>query len=248
MAARIDTGIVPAGQDRIQGLDELRGIAVLWVVLLHSWGSFSPSGPVEGFAHRIISAGWLGVDLFFALSGFLITRILLVSRERADYFLVFYWRRSLRIFPLYFAVLAIAFASEPERWKWLPWYALYGVNFYPGELPATIGGFTFSHFWSLCVEEHFYLLWPFVIRWVRREHLTRVIGGVAVGSLLIRLGMTEAFYTGEYIARNSFCRFDSIALGSAVAVLPWGEAPYRKIFSVATIILLPMLDCRSIGR
>jgi len=116
MAARIDTGIVPTGQDRIQGLDELRGIAVLWVVLLHSWGSFSPSGPVEVFAHRIISAGWLGVDLFFALSGFLITRILLVSRERADYFLVFYWRRSLRIFPLYFAVLR----HIPSEEKTLP--------------------------------------------------------------------------------------------------------------------------------
>lgn len=241
MRARIDAESSPAGQDRIQGLDELRGIAVLWVVLLHSWGSFSPTGQLELFIHGIISAGWLGVDLFFALSGFLITRILMSSRERPDYFRVFYWRRSLRIFPLYFAVLAIAFASEPQRWEWLPWYALYGVNFYTGELPATIGGWTFSHFWSLCVEEHFYLLWPFVIRWVRREHLLRVIGGVAVGSLLVRLGMTEAFLSGEFISRNSFCRFDSIALGSAIVVLPWSAAAYRKIFCVATIILLPLL-------
>lgn len=220
MSARIDTGIGAAGQERIQGLDELRGFAVLWVVLLHSWGALAGETPLEIVAEKFIRAGWLGVDLFFALSGFLITRILLANRGQAGALLTFYRRRCLRIFPLYFAVLGLAFACDPERRGWLPLFALYGQNFYPGEYPDLIGGFTLSHFWSLCVEEHFYLAWPVVVLWVPRSRLLSIALGVAVASLVLRLAAVEVFFwRPEFIARNSFCRFDSIALGAVVALV-----------------------------
>ena len=119
---------------------------------------------------RICNTGWIGVDLFFVLSGFLITGILLDTKGSRFYFRQFYWRRTIRIFPVYFLFLAFVFiglrvSSSSHRTRPMegtnPWW-------YLGTFPIgsrTMGGTTsyVSHFWSLAVEEQFYFVWPAVV-------------------------------------------------------------------------------------
>lgn len=135
-------------RDHIVELDGLRGIAVLLVM----WGhlEIQPALPVAPHG-----AGWFGVDLFFVLSGFLITRILLHNRVRGIGFRHFYRRRFLRIFPAFYLMLAAV-----TLWigtDGLLWSATYTINFSGLHIPPLY------HVWSLCVEEHFYLVWPLVV-------------------------------------------------------------------------------------
>lgn len=223
MAWRIHTSARPEGQgrnlDRIPALDGLRGVAVLWVVLLHSWGNLTPQTDLERFLHGIISAGWLGVDLFFALSGFLITRILLESLDSPDYFRTFYWRRSLRIFPLYYLVIAIVFLGFPGRsGRAWPWYAMYANNLAP-RVSTEIGGVTLSHFWSLAVEEHFYLVWPFVLRWLGPQRTLKAIPWICLGCAGLRGSMLDLAFTPDFVAKFTLCRIDTIACGAAVVIV-----------------------------
>jgi peptidoglycan/LPS O-acetylase OafA/YrhL len=95
--------------NRIAALDGLRGIAVSWVIISHANMSF---GPLPGW--KLIASGWMGVDIFFALSGFLITGILLETRGSTRYFKNFYARRALRIFPLYWGYLTLALFALPS--------------------------------------------------------------------------------------------------------------------------------------
>jgi peptidoglycan/LPS O-acetylase OafA/YrhL len=157
-------------------LDGLRGIAIL-MVMMHHFAIYieSPNATFRA-AMRIVERGWLGVDLFFVLSGFLITRILLSMREAEQSIWVFYARRVLRIFPLYYAVLLLTIVLTPAlaqvlfdrnisshhtTWLWL----------YLSNIPLTfpqLGSvrsdlFGVSHFWTLAIEEQFYLLWPLVV-------------------------------------------------------------------------------------
>ena len=157
-------------------LDGLRAIAFLMVFSNH---------------YLFIPWGWAGVDLFFVLSGFLITGILFDSRNDPHRIRNFYVRRTLRIFPLYYGVmlLLIPFAYRGLSWSWLVWPAYLGnyarvigpytsrsplqrlADFQPG-LQVTIHGIYrqilfLGHFWSLCVEEQFYLVWPWIVFWIR---------------------------------------------------------------------------------
>ena len=149
---------------RIPQLDAVRGIAVL-VVMLHNSGAFP----------RLFAHGWMGVDLFFVLSGFLISGILLDTKQSESYFNNFYIRRCLRIWPLYYSALVFMFvlvpflrpseASAIFASRSSPWWAfpLFLQNFLvPSPTGATgLLGVT----WSLAVEEQFYLVWPWVIRY-----------------------------------------------------------------------------------
>lgn len=154
-------------------LDGVRGVAILGVMLLHFVGSISAQSTLERVAVKLTTYGVWGVDLFFVLSGFLITGILYDAKGSARYFKNFYARRTLRIFPLYYAVLAIlvllpagavsgVFGDLAELQRAQGYLWPYLTNFYV----ASTGGFSVpyvSHFWSLAVEEHFYLFWPFVV-------------------------------------------------------------------------------------
>lgn len=160
-------------QKRMPGLDGVRGLAVLAVLAFHVTSEL----PQSNILHQFFSWGWMGVDLFFALSGFLITGILLDTVGKAGYFRTFYLRRLLRIWPAYLALLAIltlvAIAItwlDPENrnasrfLSAAPWYWLHATNLLTARTPlfsATPLGT--GHFWSLAVEEQFYLLWPLVI-------------------------------------------------------------------------------------
>src|SRR5260221_2298951 len=148
------------GPPRLPTLDGLRAIAILLVVPhnLNLIATFGGTQPVVAALHR----GWIGVQLFFVLSGFLITRILLDARDAPDYYRSFFVRRALRIFPLYYAVLLVLFVLLPvlglvpldsDPMGELSYWA-YSSNWYG---PFRHGPEAVSHFWSLPTEEKFYL-------------------------------------------------------------------------------------------
>jgi peptidoglycan/LPS O-acetylase OafA/YrhL len=155
-------------------LDGVRGIAIL-LVLVHHFTVFSPASPFEAALASVALLGWSGVDLFFVLSGFLITGILIDARGSNRYFSSFYARRSLRIFPLYFLMVFLSFVvlpqfaslnlllvgpSEVPQWP----YWTYLVNFAIAERNQFIHG-VLDIAWSLAIEEQFYLVWAVVV-WV----------------------------------------------------------------------------------
>jgi peptidoglycan/LPS O-acetylase OafA/YrhL len=217
---------------RIPALDGLRGIAVLLVMGYHfSYaGSFSPS-PIDLAYARLSGVGWVGVDLFFVLSGFLITGILYDSRGREGYFPNFYTRRVLRIFPLYYAFVllvvpaaALVGAPDPAHslgrlGDHLGWYLGYGVNFmltFHGGWKADILGT--SHLWSLAVEEQFYLLWPPLVLLLSRRALIRTSAVLAVAALLVRVALRLGGAVEVAAFVLPFARMDALLLGGLVAL------------------------------
>ena len=162
----------------------MRGIAILLVLVCHltQYGGMRPDGP---FLDRVWRAWTMplgfGVDLFFVLSGFLITGILLDTREGPDYFRNFYARRVLRIFPLYYAALAVAFLLIPSVRRDALWYWTYLTNFRFAEVGWPKVPYL-GHFWSLAVEEQFYLVWPALVFFLPRRVLPWLcLGAVAYG-------------------------------------------------------------------
>jgi peptidoglycan/LPS O-acetylase OafA/YrhL len=171
-------------------LDALRAIAVILVIISH-WFS------LEHFFNRYSANGILGVTLFFVLSGFLITGILLKSKTIIENggavkkaFTTFYIRRSLRIFPVYYLLLLILVVINSSAIResfW--WHFFYGSNFFfwiKGEFTGQL-----SHFWSLAVEEQFYLVWPAVILFVKRKYIPHVLFTGIAGAILFRYFITS---------------------------------------------------------
>ena len=108
-----ESPVHPMHKERIKCLDGLRGLAILGVLLFHATINHGGSDPLVAALERVTHCGWVGVDLFFVLSGFLITGILIDTRDSATYFRTFYARRALRIFPLYYATLCVVFFIVP---------------------------------------------------------------------------------------------------------------------------------------
>jgi peptidoglycan/LPS O-acetylase OafA/YrhL len=162
----------------IPGLDGLRAVAVIMVMLFHQ---------------HILEFGWAGVQLFFVLSGFLITAVLYRQKgaHLGPYIQRFYWRRFLRIFPVYYAYLAllsllIAVRLVPKDVSsHLPYAFAYLYDFVYAQGVLTPSK-TISHFWSLSVEEQFYLVWPFVIFFCTKRTLEWVLWAIVVTGPLIR--------------------------------------------------------------
>lgn len=222
---------------RILELDGLRALAVLAVIAFHYTEGTRWANPVTGL-------GWAGVDLFFVLSGFLITGILLNSRERPRYFSNFYARRSLRIFPVYYLLLAIYIGAAGLGGGRQPWayWAMHAAF-----LSATLEHFHYWAFaapafvyagvtvlWSLSIEEQFYLLWAPIVRWLRPQALWAFLGAAIVGAPILRYCLHTPGFT-EY--RFLPTRFDSLAWGAALALVAksWEHSPGSARQSLRTL-------------
>ena len=214
---------------RLTSLDGWRGIAILLVFTRHYFLTTQVhSRWIKGLTGAA-SAGWIGVDLFFVLSGFLITGILLDTRGHKHYFRNFYARRTLRIFPLYYGVLFGALALTPLLH--LHWQAgdvthfLYvdniSVQFNPAlmNVPPRIN---LDVMWSLAVEEQFYLLWPAILLLIATRKPLRWIVGFMGLALLLRVGMLCLLPAGqafEWSYKVLPMRADGLLCGAAAAVL-----------------------------
>lgn len=215
--------------DRIPALDGLRGIAVLLVMFLH-YGSPDTKGAGAAVVRAIASFGWAGVDLFFVLSGFLITGILLDSRRSKSYFRTFYIRRFLRIFPLYYGFLAIVVwiwgprngaveAVERQVWLWT-----YLTNFDIVRHGWLYGASAVvNHLWSLAVEEHFYLVWPLFVLWLDRRELRWLALAGVFGAPMVRVVLDVAGYRALAAYMLTPARVDGLAVGALLAIMARDE-------------------------
>jgi peptidoglycan/LPS O-acetylase OafA/YrhL len=231
--------LAPPVRQKIPQLDAVRGIAIL-VVLVHNLNGFS-SPPLS----VITKYGWMGVDLFFVLSGFLITGILLDSKTSESYFRNFYARRCLRIWPLYYCALVLMFAVVPlvlpqdagELFRRSsPWwsYPFFLQNFLVATPALAVGPLGVS--WSLAVEELFYLVWPLFVRFLTTGRLQLLAWAV----LLLSPGLRLFLLTRHWIIySNPFCRLDGMMAGALLAVLvrKSGFAPGRLV-RLAWIVFL----------
>jgi peptidoglycan/LPS O-acetylase OafA/YrhL len=187
---------------------------------------FATTAEMPYAVHRLISLGWSGVDLFFVLSGFLITGILLESRESSTFFRTFYFRRSLRIFPLYFFYLFVILVVLRGAWirlgahdPWAAtggwWYVSYMMNWKSG---AGIEDKFLDHLWSLAIEEQFYLVWPAIVWLTPRRKLAWVCAAIAVGALAVRCWLGANDISSGIFYRLTPARLDSLAVGAFLAV------------------------------
>jgi peptidoglycan/LPS O-acetylase OafA/YrhL len=211
---------------RVPELDGIRAIAIWMVLVAHifyGWavvdGTFNH---IPGFVLQIIGHGWLGVDLFFVLSGFLITGILLDSREKNHYFRNFYARRILRIMPLYFAVVIVFFIFYSHTREYFLLSTFFAANL------ANLFGVAVPHgpgiLWSLAVEEHFYLLWPLLVFLLDRRKLTILALFIIVATPIARgLAVAHGMPIDAAVYVYSWFRFDGLALGGLLAI--WVRSP-----------------------
>lgn len=211
----------------IPALDGVRGLAIL-AVLAHQLciDDYHPGTAVK-LLLLPLQAGWIGVQLFFVLSGFLITGVLVDTRRAHNYWSSFFMRRSLRILPLYYALLVVTFLVVP-RVVALPeailaenrqavWYWLYVSNWMGlahRESVASLG-----HCWSLAVEEQFYLLWPLAVRVFADRGLARLCVGVAIFALLLRIGIRLEGANPELAYSLTPARADALTLGALAAIV-----------------------------
>jgi peptidoglycan/LPS O-acetylase OafA/YrhL len=216
-------------QGFIPALDGLRGIAII-LVLIHHATLYRPDQGVDGWIAILPLSGWWGVDLFFVLSGYLITGILLDSRDSKNYYSSFYARRALRIFPLYYLCLFLGLVLLPlfpelhrvivgpyELPPKLP-YWLYLTNFSIADRGMVHGWLDVA--WSLAIEEQFYIVWALVVFFCPPRFL-----GILCTALLIfgPLARTSAIHNGvqpEDIYVITLYRLDGLAMG---AFLAWAQ-------------------------
>lgn len=224
--------------EHIPELDGIRGIAILMVIGFHLMQSMPGVQARLPHSLNVVSRlGQTGVDLFFVLSGFLITSILLRHRLEEGILKKFWGRRVLRIFPLYYAALIFVqlfpevrtlpqSGSAGDSWLWL----------YLANIPPTFQNVDTSlpHFWSLSVEEQFYLFWPLLVCWLTPGATLRMCLGLIVAAPIIRaIFVTQGWSTFYALP----CRIDSLAAGAWLAGLV-----HLKLISTATLYRLrPMI-------
>jgi peptidoglycan/LPS O-acetylase OafA/YrhL len=241
--------------DRFPALDGLRGIAILLVLFRHFFEQLHPVGLTGRIVSALTSAGWCGVDLFFVLSGFLITRNLLLREGTVRERLAIFWsRRFRRIFPVYYAFLALWSLRAALRGRAIaPWpYWAYVANWWqPFHMEWLAGPLT--PFWSLAVEEQFYLAWPLVVvlggrRWAVKVAAWGVPAAIGVRLSLLCLARWQTDSAAAHLAyTGTFSRMDALFVGALAAfavvhggtvLLAWISARYRIASLAGCAVLL----------
>jgi peptidoglycan/LPS O-acetylase OafA/YrhL len=242
---------------RIPALDGLRGIAILAVFFRHYAGGLEKSSSSTGMhvLGMLFNFGWTGVDLFFVLSGFLITGILFDTQEHPDYFKNFYVRRILRIFPPYYLLALVYLALTPwlnAHWKvgqlsFLVYFGYPLALIWPG-LGEVSPSVHITHLWSICAEEQFYMIWPWSIARLRTaSNILRACAALVVGTLLLRIAICttewlDIGWTHDFLG----CRMDALAIGAAIAIAMRGPlktvavkwAPMVFFPAAASVVLM----------
>lgn len=225
----------PGKGKRVAELDGLRGVAILLVLVWHYFSEriiFDPStafGFLMKVAWKATALCWAGVDLFFVLSGFLIGGILIETKGQRGYFTTFIVRRSARIFPAYFLLLAtvlsgqVVFGGTSTLPVWSYW--TYSQNFFMAS--GEWGSQFLGHTWSLAVEEQFYLLLPFLVFVVPRKTIPWVVTAGIVLAVTFRVYWLGSgrHMLGTYVL--TFSRGDSLLLGVLLAYF-WNQKKYRE--------------------
>jgi peptidoglycan/LPS O-acetylase OafA/YrhL len=233
--------------DRVPALDGLRGLAVLCVMLFH-FGTASGLQADTYATKKLIGFFcnlWSGVDIFFALSGFLITGILLREKKESGYFTRFYMRRSLRIFPLYYAALIVIFVLLPalhlpaldnpgihrvqdaQAWMWAYSQGVaityFNHDFFDPD-PLWVG-----HFWSLGVEEHFYLVWPLIVYLCTRRGLLLTSALLILAAPVVRFTMMHYGMDPAAVYTFTLSRVDQFAIGGLLALFVREREPEQMM-------------------
>jgi peptidoglycan/LPS O-acetylase OafA/YrhL len=231
---------LPLAKEHNPALDGVRGIAIILVILYHNYNF------IEYFNY-----GWLGVDLFFVLSGYLITKILLQTNQSSNYFKNFYARRILRIFPVYylslflFLVLLPAIKSFPLDVQYYQqnqfWFWTYLQN-WTLVLNQEGQGTVLNHFWSLAVEEQYYLIWPFMVFFIRNPK--KLLACCIVLLLVVIAARLYIWYQREFFPAYErlflFTRIDGILIGSMLAIIqlinPFFVRKYFTAFIISLVV------------
>jgi peptidoglycan/LPS O-acetylase OafA/YrhL len=230
---------VSGGSGRISGMDGVRGLATIMVLLFHfsAISAVDSSSTPDLWLTRFAEAWWWGVELFFVLSGFLITGILMDAKEsNAPFFRTFYARRFLRIIPAYYALLVllifilpnidelepgrIASMRENQWWYWGYVHNLL-ITFDGGQRPDLIETW---HLWSLAIEEQFYIVWPAVVLFFSARALPWVCVACIAGSCVLRVAMRIDDVPPDVVHTLTLARMDSLAFGGLLAIV--ARSPY----------------------
>jgi len=230
--------------------DGMRGVAILAIMVLHffpeaSWKEHCPTlGPI---VNKIAQMGISGVELFFVLSGFLVSGILLDRKDSSarTYFSNFYARRSIRLYPLYYGVLFVVFfvvplivcvdsvARELYSQQWRLWLNLTNV---PINKPGwdSAGTYKLGHFWFLAAQEQFYLIWPLMIFICSRRMLSRVCIAFMIMGNVARVANVIGGSFDLWVFRwSTVSKIDGLALGALLAVMVRKQEYHRKMFVCA---------------
>lgn len=233
----------PDLQGHMPVLDGLRGLAIVMVFSYHAT-VVTPGTWFETALHDTFrNFGWCGVDLFFVLSGFLITGLLHDAKGSRGYFRNFYARRVLRIFPLYYAYLFLLLVVAPRLHSATPeiigvgddalWFWVYLNNF-----PTAVAGDWehsrfLGHLWSLAIEEQFYAVWPLVVLACGRKSLMIACAAVVCVSPFVRAAFLAADFTGVSVYVMTPTRLDALAMGALVALAARGEGGVSRLVGPA---------------
>ncbi len=244
-----------AARGHMPALDGWRGLAVLVVVLHNSSFLWKHQHTVpDMLVSTLFATGWAGVTLFFVLSGFLITGILLDTRSSPRYFRDFYLRRTFRIFPLYYVTLLIAFVVVAPLLGSAAWVASVHRNqawfwsYIPNWLPSGRGIVGLSHFWSLGVEEQFYLVWPLLLLVTGDRWFPRTAVAIFVGAFAYRWWFLYGGGSPEWLYGSTLARCDALALGALLAYAArnpdWFRPLWRwryRLFGWASVVVVAVV-------